>query len=88
MDVSNVVSKDEQDLFWCKVQQCIQWFHPGHLEKSLHSIIKLYRQVEKMDDEQKLHFYHSEPFYVACNITNNHIDIGNYLEEYLEIMNL
>ena len=85
MKLSDVVPKDEQEHFWSVVRQCIRRFHDRSASRALAEATRLRKKVKSMPSEQRVLFYHAEPFDVACNLADNALDVKVYLDEYLEI---
>jgi hypothetical protein len=85
MKPSDVISKGEQEVFWSVVRQCIQEFHPRCARSTLPKATRLRKTVRGMPLEQKVLFYHAEPFDVACDLAGNHLDVKDHLQEYLRI---
>ena len=77
------------DAFWNVVQACLLQFHGlgdgsaiEATKKARGSIEDLARKAPDEDDT----FYHSEPFYVACDIAGNPLDLEKYDLDYTGIV--
>jgi hypothetical protein len=85
MKASNVITKEEQDLFWRVVRQCIRRFHARCTVTTLPKATSLRKKVNAMPAEQVELFYHAEPFDVACDLANNPLNVKDHLDEYQRI---
>jgi hypothetical protein len=81
---SKVISLESQEDFWRVVRTCLREFH--HADRAARArLTRLRQRIEEGTREELEIFFHSEPFYVACNIARRDLNVKDYFKRYLEI---
>lgn len=83
-----MINTAAKNSFWEVVKQCLMRFHGFPEHKAEKKMMELRERLEKppvgMSSEM---VYHSEPYYVACNIAQKERDISEDREVYEQILN-
>jgi hypothetical protein len=82
---SLVIPDDAKAEFWEVVSDCLRAFHKRSVEGARRRTSRVRKDIENLTKSQIELFYHSEPFDVACEIARNPLEVGPYLERYLQI---
>lgn len=84
LKTSKVISCESQERFWRVVRMCLREFH--HADPAvLAKVTRLRQKIDEASIEDIEMFFHSEPFDVACNVARRQLNVGDYLERYLQI---
>lgn len=82
-----MINTEAKNAFWEVVKECLVRFHSFSEHKAEKKMMALRERLEKppvgMSSEV---LYHSEPYYVACNIAQNERDISEDRGEYERIL--
>jgi hypothetical protein len=81
---SKVISLESQEDFWRVVRTCLREFH--HADRAaLARFSRLRQKIGEGTKEELEIFFHSEPFFVACNIARRDLNVKDYFQRYLKI---
>ena len=86
-----MISVETLLIFWDVVAECLIVFHDLD-ETAAHKKTKeLRRRLKGLDRPDDMVMpsqlvYHEEPFYIACNLVNNQLDLIQHHEEYKAIL--
>jgi hypothetical protein len=82
-----MITESLKNAFWAAVAECLAEFHGRKLTEAKLAVFDLRARVENPPEEIDSDLvYHSEPFYVACDLAGEVLDIGLYAKEYDEIL--
>jgi hypothetical protein len=77
--------------FWDVVVECLVEFHGFDHANAHKKAIQLRGSLRELDRPTDMVcpsdiVYHEEPFYIACNLTNKELNLGDYQERYNDIL--
>ena len=89
-----VIPREAKEAFWKTIEKCLIKFHGFNPEKAQKACLELYANIESMpieflkkkEEYDSDIFYHNEPFYVACNLAQNSLDLKEHYQAYKEIL--
>jgi hypothetical protein len=72
--------------FWVAVLRCLTEFH-GLDERQAEKTLEAYRTRLKKHDKRTREFvFHYEPFYLACDLAGNNLEIDDNADKYEKIL--
>lgn len=88
----NGLTEKSKDEFWAVVEECLTEIHnfdPLTAEQRCRELRHKIESkvIDKLQDPLRDIFYHSEPFDIACDIAQKHLNINNYRSKYNDILN-
>jgi hypothetical protein len=82
----NAESRTNQEaLYWSAVSRCLVEFHDYDSEKAASRVDEYRREVSSKMKLAALVF-HEEPFYLACDLSNENLPLEKYERDYNSMM--
>lgn len=84
---SEEVDQTIKDAFWGAVEDCLVEIHKLRRPVAHHKREELRKRIESPPPGiSSVLIYHAEPFYVACDIAGNQLDLSYYRPKYDAIL--
>jgi hypothetical protein len=85
LDIHVRISDDSKDQFWAVVRRCLELFHRQSRSAAQAQVRRFRKRLDELSAAQVELLYHSEPFDVACRLTDQPLDVKQHLQRYIEI---
>jgi hypothetical protein len=83
-----LIDQRATESFWQVVRACLIQFHRFSKAKASEKVLALRKETESPPPGLRGDLiYHEEPFYVACDIAKEQLDISEYRYKYDAILN-
>lgn len=82
-----MIPKQAKESFWSTVEDCLKSFHCYSTAKARKEAKSLRDKLEELPRGLSRNaIYHDEPFYIACDIAGNRLEMTEHRKEYARIL--
>lgn len=83
MEFDSVIDSKAKEIYWRVVKDCLVQIHGLKLEEARARASELRERVESPPEGISSDlFYHDEPFYVACDLAENQLEVDAFAGVY------